>query len=304
MVPVAPAFPFEGPLAKGTGTMSNRPVPHNPVPGWAGENYYLEDEGVRETYQRACACLSAAESASHAVADGIPWDFAAKCVRRLQVCVQVAEVNIEDMYQEFAQCGLTAQIGKIHETSAHAAALAFAKWVLTEIWAAAVEVDKWMDRFSRNAVKANYCKVTQHFRALPAPDLNNVRVLLLREAILADKGRIAWRIPVQARAAEAATVEQPADPFADLLTLARDKLKGIERRTLELLCTNNGEYALADLAVDPAVKWPSPYDDTFNSTRQRINKKLRQARLPWHIIRHDNSAKLQKRPTESRSKKT
>jgi hypothetical protein len=214
----------------------------NPVPGWADELYHLENEGVKETHRSASACLSAADSAFGAVTHGAPWEVSVESMRRLLDSIREAGAGIEDMYQEFAQCGLPAQIGKVHETSAHAAALAFAKWVLREIWTAAVPPQKWMDDFSLAAVEANYAQVVEHFRGLSTPDLGNAHALLLREAIIADKARSSWRFPRNEQAPElpVSDVQAPApggtvaEP-ADTAGRQRRKRGTVNQRMLEHL---------------------------------------------------------------------
>lgn len=80
--------------------------------------------------------------------------------------------------------------------------------------------------------------------------------------------------------------------FDDLLTFARDSLKGIERRVVELVSEKEGECKLSDLAADSGIGWNAPYDDAWNSARKRINKKLKTAGLSWRLGRSDNAARL------------
>lgn len=97
-------------------------------------------------------------------------------------------------------------------------------------------------------------------------------------------------------------------PYADLRPFAAT-IRGDGRRILELLCDNRGECPLANLAV--VLEWPSPWDNAWESARQRLNMKLRSAKRPYRLIRSDNRAKLQpnhttpsKRSAPKTSKKT
>lgn len=93
------------------------------------------------------------------------------------------------------------------------------------------------------------------------------------------------------------------DCFSELKQFAETKMKGIERRILELVCTHDGKYPLKDLAADAAIQWNAPYDDAFENARRRINAKLQKAKLPWRIQRQDNGAKLRYSPPRNTSKK-
>jgi hypothetical protein len=86
--------------------------------------------------------------------------------------------------------------------------------------------------------------------------------------------------------------ELPGSAYDALLDFAHENLKGIERRVVELLCKQQGPCRLADLAVDSAIDWDSPYDDAWNSARRRINQKLKAAGKPWRLIRSGNAACL------------
>jgi hypothetical protein len=127
-------------------------------------------------------------------------------------------------------------------------------------------------------------------------DETNIDIEELRGA-LAAHDLAAMRVPF-----EQATDGE--DPYSELKRFAASTLKGIERSTLELVCTNGGEYPLANLAADPAIQWNSPWDDNFNSTRKRINAKLKKADLRWKLERHDNKAKLKLIATKNRTKKS
>src|SRR5262249_11061056 len=83
-----------------------------------------------------------------------------------------------------------------------------------------------------------------------------------------------------------------AKEFEDLIPFARDNLKGIERRIIELLCERRGECKLSDLAGDAGIGWNAPYDDAWNSARKRINRKLKRDGLSWRLSRSDNAARL------------
>jgi hypothetical protein len=77
-----------------------------------------------------------------------------------------------------------------------------------------------------------------------------------------------------------------------VLVFAEGTLKGIERRVIELVCEGGGACKLSDIALDPAICWNAPWDDTFNSARKRINTKIKSAALPWRLRRQSNEARL------------
>jgi hypothetical protein len=77
-----------------------------------------------------------------------------------------------------------------------------------------------------------------------------------------------------------------------LLEFGVQGLKGKERRLIELLCYHGGSIPLADLARDRAIAWKPPWDDMFNSTRKRINTKLKAKQVPYWIVRQNNAAKV------------
>jgi hypothetical protein len=82
---------------------------------------------------------------------------------------------------------------------------------------------------------------------------------------------------------------KPADPFAELRTLARTKLKGQERAVIEALCDAGGELPIADLAILDGVGWDDPFNG-FRNAQQRLKRKLK--RLKWTLNRQRNAAKL------------
>jgi hypothetical protein len=145
----------------------------------------------------------------------------------------------------------------------------------------------------------------------PAGLVSPVRYRSARDGCYSDEANIAIQELRGALAAHdldalRAPFEQTTDgaDYSELNEFAASTLKGIERTTLELICTNGGEYPLADLAADPAVQWNRPWDDSFNSARKRINVKLKEAGLGWKLERHDNKAKLKKVATKNRTKKS
>jgi hypothetical protein len=101
-------------------------------------------------------------------------------------------------------------------------------------------------------------------------------------------------IPNQREREERAVVHvgawlKTSDAFRELRQIAANELKGIERRIVELVCDGNGSCPLRDLAMDSGIAWEVPYDNAFNSAKQRINDKLKKRR--WQIYRHDSNAK-------------
>src|SRR5262249_32868433 len=70
---------------------------------------------------------------------------------------------------------------------------------------------------------------------------------------------------VAAALGEAIDLDEAAHArYASLLQFAGERLKGIQRRVLELVCEGDGQCRLADLAADPQIKWHAPYDNQFN----------------------------------------
>ncbi len=82
-----------------------------------------------------------------------------------------------------------------------------------------------------------------------------------------------------------------ADEFRVLMEFAATRLKGIERRVIELVCERGGVCPIADLACDRAIEWGSPHDNAWKSTQKRINLKLR--KQGWKLARHGNAAIFQ-----------
>jgi hypothetical protein len=91
--------------------------------------------------------------------------------------------------------------------------------------------------------------------------------------------------------------------FQALLDFAKNNLKGIERRLVELVCEHGGECPIADVAADPAIGWSEPYDNPLNKTFGRINRKVRNAGLAWEFYRYNNAAKVKKTAAQNRPKK-
>ena len=80
--------------------------------------------------------------------------------------------------------------------------------------------------------------------------------------------------------------------YQQLAKWAADKLKGKQRRTVELLAENNGRIEMKDLATDPAIDWEAPFDNQFNSLAKAVNPKLR--KIGWRIFRQSNEARAEK----------
>ena len=80
--------------------------------------------------------------------------------------------------------------------------------------------------------------------------------------------------------------------YQQLAKWAADKLKGKQRRTVELLAENNGRIEMKDLATDPAIDWKAPFDNQFNSLAKAVNPKLR--KIGWRIFRQSNEARAEK----------
>jgi hypothetical protein len=83
-----------------------------------------------------------------------------------------------------------------------------------------------------------------------------------------------------------------AQDFTQLRDFARDNLKGIQRRIVELVCNEQGECKLSDLAADSGIAWNAPWDNAWNSAMKAINEKLKRADIPWRLSRADNAARL------------
>jgi hypothetical protein len=81
----------------------------------------------------------------------------------------------------------------------------------------------------------------------------------------------------------------PPDKFAELLTFARDNLKGQERAVIEALCASNGELPIPDLAVKNGVNWEDAFKG-FKNAQDRLNPKLKAT--GWKLTRLENKAKL------------
>jgi len=84
------------------------------------------------------------------------------------------------------------------------------------------------------------------------------------------------------------------DRFAELREWTVATLRKAERATLELLTAEpTNATSLANLALKLDWQGHGPHDDQAGSLRRRINKKLRDGRQPWKIVRHDNEFRLQ-----------
>lgn len=86
---------------------------------------------------------------------------------------------------------------------------------------------------------------------------------------------------------------RPTGDYAKLLMFAVKNLKAMERQAVELVCEAGGKLALAELAGQ--LGWGAPFDGKYNSLQNRINAKLRTARLPWQLARRDNHVLVLKR---------
>jgi hypothetical protein len=151
---------------------------------------YLNDEGVREATGAAWSCVTEAESTFAGIRSNLPWEIVAEQLSRLHREVKDSEYAIETIYDDFAECGLRIQVGGVDEISAHAAALALAKWVLHEVWTAATEPERWLEsEFELIAIGNNYPAVVNHFVSFPPLDTTELKTLLKQEAILAAKAR-------------------------------------------------------------------------------------------------------------------
>jgi hypothetical protein len=83
--------------------------------------------------------------------------------------------------------------------------------------------------------------------------------------------------------------EQPGK-WADPARFAADRLKGNERKLVEMVIGGNGRVPIATIAKE--VGWEKPWDDAFNGTMGRVNKKLKSAKLPYRIFRQSNEAHI------------
>jgi hypothetical protein len=121
----------------------------------------------------------------------------------------------------------------------------------------------------------------------------------------AELERLASAEPQPAPTPAAPAAPQPApskttpetEPVADgavdyhpLLVYAAQKLKGDERKAVEVLCGNNGSLALADFAL--AMEWDCFDEGQWSSLQNRLNKKNKLQGQGWRLRRHDNHAIL------------
>ncbi len=93
-----------------------------------------------------------------------------------------------------------------------------------------------------------------------------------------------------------------ADASAELLGVAATLgLKGIELQVVQRIVAGRGSVPIVDLAT--LCKWENQ-DDNWNSTRKRLNNKLRSK--GWELYRHDNQAKVKRlaQPKSTTAKKT
>ncbi|WP_437202247.1 hypothetical protein [Planctomicrobium sp. SH664] len=80
--------------------------------------------------------------------------------------------------------------------------------------------------------------------------------------------------------------------LSPIRTFSANVLKGKEKRVIDLILAAGGKLSIADLAKDPKIDWQAPYDNSWNSLKNRINKKLREGGLRVELIRHDGNARL------------
>jgi hypothetical protein len=90
--------------------------------------------------------------------------------------------------------------------------------------------------------------------------------------------------------------DPPADDvdFVELKKWVKNKLKGKQRRVVELTIEAGGEFAISDLAIDPAIGWETPCDNAFGNICKAVNPKLKKAKIGWRIERNDNKSRLAK----------
>lgn len=160
------------------------------------------------------------------------------------------------------------------------------------------------------------CKEPPHKSAQPDPDgvfrpnrqtglyhLSAEQLGSQMRASAAVLARFAGEAEPQAKPGDQSTGGEPSvrdggdsqpDRFAELREWTVATLRKAERATLELL-TNERTNAtsLANLALKLDWQGHGPHDDQAGSLRRRINKKLRDGRQPWKIVRHDNEFRLQ-----------
>jgi hypothetical protein len=91
------------------------------------------------------------------------------------------------------------------------------------------------------------------------------------------------------RAAVTVNPVQALDIWQDLREFAASHLRGVERRVVELVINGNGTCRINVIASDGAVGWENP-GDNFNSTKSRLNPKLK--KIGYTLYRHDNEARL------------
>lgn len=89
--------------------------------------------------------------------------------------------------------------------------------------------------------------------------------------------------------------KRPKSEFVEVLKVAHESMKGMERRIVELVCERGSKCPLVAMAADPQVQWSPPWDDAWNSARRRINKKIEE-KTGWTLIRRDSAAILKRWP--------
>lgn len=78
--------------------------------------------------------------------------------------------------------------------------------------------------------------------------------------------------------------------WADLARFAENSLKGNERKLVEAVIDGDGRVPIARLAQEMRPPWETPWDDAFNSTKNRVNDKLKAGKLPYRIRRQNSEA--------------
>jgi hypothetical protein len=154
---------------------------------------YMRDDRIREAFANACVCANLVESISSDIRNKLPWQYLSPLLSELNEVVEELEPLVEEMYDDFAECGLWTIVGGMGENSAHAAALGLARWTLHEIWITAAPSDRWLCRFTLAPVKRKYASVVKHFTSLKpvlmSDDYSRLKTVLKREAIIVAKAR-------------------------------------------------------------------------------------------------------------------
>jgi len=88
----------------------------------------------------------------------------------------------------------------------------------------------------------------------------------------------------------------PLKETRELFEFAREKLKGKQRRLVELLIENGGVVPIKDIATDPQIDWPRDdygrYDSLYGSLQKAVNPKIRH--IGWKIDRKESRSLLER----------